>query len=206
MPYKGGARQKATLKYHDSLYTPYGAKDAVSSNKITEKELRTEYSRLRSIARKRLERFEGTEWTTTQIYKYNKQGFKPLKDIKSDSELRYLLADVARFITSDRSSVSGLEKERKRAIQTFQEHGYDFVTKKNFRQFTDFMEYVRTANLNRIYDSKRVAEFYEANERKKFTNEELRDAFKQWTKKQNKKNKIQNKNKKDSSKFRKALE
>lgn len=200
MAYKGGARKKATLKYDKNLYTPTGAKE------LTDKELRKEYSRLRSIARKRLERFEGTEWTTSQIYQYNKEGFKPLKEIKSDRELRYLLSDVARFITAERGSVSGLEKERRQAVKTLNERGYTFVNKKNFRKFAEFMEYVRTANLNRIFDSKRVADFYEATERENRSEEEMRSAFKAWSKNQRKKNKIQNKSKKDSNKYRKALE
>lgn len=198
--YKGGVRKKATLKYDKNLYTPTG------TTALTDKELRREYSRLRSIARKRLERFEGTEWTTSQIYKYNKEGFKPLKDIKSDRELRHLLSDVARFVTAERGSVSGLEKERRKAVQTLNERGYEFVNKKNFRKFAEFMDYVRTANLNRIFDSKRVADFYEATERRQWSNEEMRSVFKSWSRRQRKLDKIQNKNKRDSKQFRKALE
>lgn len=197
---KGGVRKKATLKYDPNLYTPTGAKE------LTEKQLRKEYSRLRSIARKRLERFKGTEWETSQIYKYNKEGFKPLKEIKSDRELRHLLSDVARFITAERGSVSGLERERRKAVKTLNERGYTFVTKENFRDFAEFMEYVRVSNLGRVFDSKRVADFYEATERKGYSNQEMRDAFKSWARKQRKQNKIQNKSKKDSNKFRKALE
>jgi hypothetical protein len=86
------------------------------------------------------------------------------------------------------------------------ERGYTFVNKNNFRKFAEFMEYVRTANLNRMFDSKRVADFYESTERKDYTESEMRDAFKAWTKNQNKQNKVQNKNKKDSKNFRKALD
>lgn len=200
MPYKGGTRKKAALKYDRNLYTPQGARE------LSDKELRKEYSRLRSIARKRLERFEGTEWTTSQIYRYNKEGFKPLKEITSDRELRHLFSDVARFVTAERGSVSGLERERRKAVKTLQERGYTFVTKKNFRKFGEFMEYVRTANLGRMLDSKRVADFYETTERKGYSNEQMRDAFKSWSRKQRKLDKIQNKSKKDSKKFREALE
>lgn len=200
MPYKGGARKKATLKYDRNLYTPQGARE------LSDKQLRKEYSRLRSIARKRLERFEGTEWTTSQIYRYNKEGFKPLKEVTSDRELRHLLSDVARFVTAERGSVSGLERERRKAVKTLQERGYTFVTKKNFRKFAEFMEYVRTANLGRMLDSKRVADFYETVERKEYSEDQMRDAFKSWSRKQRKLDKVQNRSKKDSAKFRKALE
>lgn len=201
MAYKGGERKKATLKYDDNLYTPIGAKA------LSEKELRTEYSRLRSIARKRLERMESTEWVTTDVYKYNKGKYVPLAEIKSDRELRMLLSDVARYVTSKRSSVSDLEKERKKAVKTLKERGFDFVTTKNYRKFAEFMEYARAANLGRMYDSKRVSEeVFEAGEKKNQTPEQIRQAFQQWAKKQSKQNKIQNKNKKDSKRFRQALE
>ena len=200
MARKGGLRKKATLKYDKDLYTPVGVQA------LSETEIRKEYSRLRSIARKRLQRFEGTEWENTEIYRYNKDKFKPLKEIKSERELRFLLSDVARFVTAKRGSVSGLKQERKQTIETLQDRGFTFVTKDNFREFAEFMEYVRTANLNRIFDSKRVAEFYEQAEKKNYTNEEMRNAFKSWSRRQRKQNKIQNKSKKDSNKFRKALE
>jgi hypothetical protein len=200
MPYKGGKREKATLLYEKEIYTPEGAKT------LTDKQLRKEYSRLRSIARKRLERFEGTEWDDTQIYKANVGVYKPLKEIKSDRELRHLLSDVARFVMSDKGSVSALEKERQKTVNTLQERGYTFVNKENFRQFADFMEYARVANLNRMYDSKRVAEFYETAEKKKLSGEELRKAFRSWTKKQKKLKKIQNKNPRTSSQYREDVD
>ena len=200
MAFKGGARKKATLAYHQDLYTPQG------SQELSEKQIRQEYSRLRSIARKRLERFEGTEWTTTQIYKYNKQGYKPLKEIKSIRELRYELRDVARFIDSTRSSVSGLKQERTQAVETLNDRGYDFVTKKNHGEFIEFMEFVRQSNLGRLYDSERVADQFEEYEKEDKTKEEMREAFKQWSKDQKQQSKIKNKNKKGSDQYRKALD
>lgn len=199
MPYKGGKREKATLLYEKEVYTPEGAKT------LTDKELRKEYSRLRSIARKRLERFQGTEWTDTQIYRVNAGVFKPLDEIKSDRELRHLLSGVARFVTSETGSVSGLEKQRKSAVKTLNDRGYDFVNKDNFRQFAEFMEYARVANLNRMYDSKRIAQFYEASEKKQLSSEELRKSFRSWTRKQKNLKKIQNKNPRTSSEYREQV-
>lgn len=200
MAYKGGAREKATLRYEKELYTPQGSKN------LTDKELRKEYSRLRSIARKRLERFEGTEWTDTQIYRLNAGQYKPLKEITSDRELRHLFSDVARFVNAEVSSVSSLEKQREKGVQTLNERGYDFVNKQNYRQFAEFMEYARVSNLNKMYDSKRIADFYEATEKKKMSNEELRKAFRLWTRKQKKQKKIQNINPRNSSQYRKEVD
>ena len=200
MPCIGGRRDKAKLLYREEVYTPEGAKS------LTERELRKEYSRLRSIARKRLERFEGTEWTDTQVYKLNVGQYKPLKEIKSERELRHLFSQVARFVSSETGSVSGLEKQRNEAVQTLNERGYDFVTKDNFRKFAEFMEYARVANLNRMYDSKRIADFYAATEKKNMSNEELRGAFRSWQKKQNKLKKIQNKNPRTSKQYREEID
>jgi hypothetical protein len=200
MPYKGGRRDKATLLYENEVYTPEGAKT------LTEKQLHKEYSRLRSIARKRLERFEGTEWTDTQVYQLNVGVYKPLKEIKSERELRHLFSQVAKFVMSDTGSVSGLEKQRQRAVETLNDRGYDFVTKENFRKFAEFMEYARVANLNRMYDSKRIAEFYESSEKKQLSNKELQKAFRSWTRKQKKLKKIQNRNPRTSSEYREDVE
>jgi hypothetical protein len=200
MPYKGGKREKATLRYEKEVYTPEGAKT------LTEKQLRNEYSRMRSIARKRLERFEGTEWTDTQAFKMNNRIYKPLKEIKSERELRHLFSDVAKFVTASTGSVSGLEKQRERAVKTLNDRGYDFVNKDNFRKFADFMEYTRIAKLNRIFDSKRVAQFYETQEKKQLSNKELYSAFKSWAKKQKKLKKIQNRNPRTSSQYREDVD
>lgn len=198
--HKGGHRDRAQLTYEDEVYTPEGAKS------LDDADLRKEYSRLRSIATKRLQRFEGTEWTDTQVFKLNAGIYKPLDQITSDRELRHLFSDVAKFVSSDTGSVSGLKKQRERAVKTLNDRGYDFVNKQNFRQFADFMEYARVANLNRMYDSKRIAEFYAASEKKLISNKELYKSFRSWIKKQKKLKKIQNINPRNSSQYRKDFE
>jgi Tfp pilus assembly protein PilO len=199
MAYKGGKREKATLLYEKEIYTPEGAKT------LSDKELRKEYTRLRSIARKRLERFEGTEWTDTQVYQLNAGVYKPLKEIRSDRELRHLFSDVARFVTADTSSVSGLEKQRATAVKTLNERGYDFVNKENYRQFAEFMEYARIANMNRMYDSKRVADQYNNALNQYMSKKELYTAYRAWSRKQKKLKKIQNINPRNSSMYRREI-
>jgi hypothetical protein len=200
MAYVGGRREKATLKYEKEVYTPEGAKT------LSDHDLRKEYSRLRSIARKRLERFEGTEWTDTQVYQLNHGVYKPLSEIKSNTELRHLFSDVSRYVTASTSSVSGLEKQRRQGVKTLNERGYDFVTKENYRRFADFMEYARVANMNRMYDSKRVADYYAASEKKQLSNDEMRKAFRSWNRKEKKLTKIQNINPRTSSQYRKEID
>lgn len=195
--FKGGKREKAKLKYAPEVYTPIGAKS------LTEPELKKEYSRLRSIARKRLERFENTEWVTSQQYIQNKGKYVPIKDIKSDTELRHLFTELARFITAETGSVSGLNKQRDKMIETFNDRGYDFVNKNNIRKFVDFMEFTRNASLGRIYDSKRVAELFDYAEQKNMKSEDLRKTFNKWRKSEERNDKkIQNIDPRNSSMFR----
>lgn len=199
MAYKGGKREKATLRYEKEVYTPEGAKT------LSEKDLKKEYSRLRSIAQKRLKRFEGTEWTDTQIYKLNAGIYKPIKEIKNERELRHLFSQIAKYVEAKTGSVSGLEKQRRQAIKTLKERGYTFVNKENYRNFVEFMEYARVANLNRLYDSERLAAFYEATVKSKMSDEELRKSFRAWLKKQKKQDRIRNHNPRTSSQYRKDL-
>ena len=191
---------KAKLTYSRNLYQP----DALQS--LTEGQLRKEYSRLRSIARKRLERMDNTEWESTQVYRYNRKKFVPLAEVKSESDLRHLLSDVARYVVSNRSTITDLKKERARAVATLNERGYEFVTEKNYGKFANFMEYARTANIRRLKDSDRVSQFYEFAEKKKLQGKELSEAFRSWSKNQRKLDKVQNKNKKGSNQYRKAVE
>jgi len=200
MPFVGGARPKAKLKYERQFYTPMGAKE------LDEKDLRKEYVRLRAIAQKRIGRLLDSEWKDSQIALENKRGFKTLGEIKSDSELRHELSDLARFVTSERGSVAGQNKIRKETVKSLQERGYDFVNVKNFRDFAEFMEYARTANMGKLYASEQVAELFETEEKKDSTPEEMQNSFNEWQEKQRLESKVQNKKKRGSKQFRKALE
>lgn len=156
MPKKGGARKRATLKYDREWYLPHTAKANLPEH---EQQIREEYSRLRSIARKRLERIRGTEWENTDIYRQNAGKFKPLSEIKS-SELPGYLDAVSRFVIAKRSSVTGLTQYRSATVETLRKRGFTFVTEENYNDLVKFLEAVRIANLNILFDSKRLAEFW----------------------------------------------
>lgn len=179
MRYLGGSQASKGLAYPREYYVP---SVSMMSKNLTDKEMRAEYSRLRSIAQKRLKRFEGTEWTDTMVYKYNKGKYIPVKDIKNKTQMVSLLAELARFITAETGSVSGLNENRKRNVETLHEHGYTFVTKENFRNFAEFMEEFRIRKLNQIYDSERVAEVFNIAENKGIPAQELFNDFDFWIK------------------------
>lgn len=200
MPLKGGARPQAKLKFDESFYTPIGAKE------LDAKDLRKEYSRLRAIANKRLKRMSQSEWKDSQIFLENQAGFARISQLPSDRALRHEFSQLARFVTSERSQISGQNRIRKKTVETLKDRGYDFVTVKNFREFADFMEFARTANLGRLYDSEKVADLYDELDKKDVPKEELGKAYNEWRDKQTTQSRVQNNNKRDSSQFRKALE
>lgn len=67
------------------------------------KDVRKEYSRLRSIWRKRYERLLKSEYKDINLVTDRPiQRYKQLKDITSDREIYHLLSELATIIASDR--------------------------------------------------------------------------------------------------------
>lgn len=180
---------KDIFKFNRYSYTPEGSKQ------LTERNLREEYSRLRSIAVKRLQRLGNSEWNDTDLYLRSKNKFKKLKDIKNERELRYLFSDLHYFLESPRSSVTGLDKIRRQSLDTLHTHGYEFVTKKNFRDFGRFMEWAREHAQAYMYDSDRVANAYnELAVKRNLSQQEIESAFRAWSRRERKLQKIRNLN------------
>lgn len=192
----------AKLKYDADIYTPQGLKT------LTDKQVRKEYSRLRSIAQKRLKRMGKSEWADSRTYEKNVNKYVPLKDLSTPSLVRHRLSELSRFITNKKSSITGQNDIRERTVKTLNERGYHFITEENFKQFTDFMDWARGATLGLMFDSKRILEKYDELTDEYTDEDDIRDAFNEWTRQRdsNKKPKIQNRNKKSRGMYRQALE
>lgn len=149
-----------------------------------EAEARKEYQRLRRIAQKRLARFKGTQYEDTEVYKNRaiKHPFKPSSAIKDVRSLQAALSDVRGFLDSERSTITGLKRIDKRTVATLQANGYTFVNMGNIKAFGEFMEAARIKAGRRMFASDRVAELYDAAERKKIPPEQLLKDFEYWRK------------------------
>lgn len=121
-----------------SAYQPQALQEGYS-----EKELRREYSRLRSVARKRLENFAVSEFKDSNVYRYNKGKYVPLSQVSNKGELVHLLSDVARFLTAEAGSVTGQRAIRDKAIATWHDKGYAWINKSNYAAFARFLEFSR---------------------------------------------------------------
>lgn len=131
------------------------------------KDVRKEYSRLRSIWRKRYERLLKSDYKDINLVKDRPiQRYKQLKDITSDREIYHLLSELATIIASDRTTVTGLKKQEKEQMQHINDvYGTELKKHEDLLNFGRFMEQLRDFASDRIYDSDFAVELYSDGEK-----------------------------------------
>ena len=131
------------------------------------KDVRKEYSRLRSIWRKRYERLLKSDYKDINLVKDRPiQRYKQLKDITSDREIYHLLSELATIIVSDRTTVTGLKKQEKEQMRHINDvYGTELKTHEDLLNFGRFMEQLRDFASDRIYDSDFAVELYSDGEK-----------------------------------------
>lgn len=131
------------------------------------KDVRKEYSRLRSIWRKRYERLLKSDYKDINLVTDRPiQRYKQLKDITSDREIYHLLSELATIIASDRTTVTGLKKQEKEQMKHINDvYGTELKTHEDLLNFGSFMEQLRDFALDRIYDSDFAVELYSDGEK-----------------------------------------
>lgn len=131
--------------------------------RMGEKEIRRIYSEYRKIANKRAARMRAAGYGAYE----SAQAHFPTTKSLSAGALREQFAEVNRYLRDYRTRLKDLRNYEKESIERLHEHGYDFVTRENFKQFTDFMEWARarSGSNDRVFKSDRVAELFEQKER-----------------------------------------
>ena len=131
------------------------------------KDVRKEYSRLRSIWRKRYERLLKSDYKDINLVTDRPiQRYKQLKDITSDREIYHLLSELATIIASDRTTVTGLKKQEKEQMKHINDvYGTESKTHEDLLNFGRFMEQLRDFASDRIYDSDFAVELYSDGEK-----------------------------------------
>lgn len=174
-------RNQTTLKYAWYEYTP----EALQSGSLSEKEIRDEYRRLRSIANKRIDRLEKAGYTDTQTYLRNAGAYKSPANYTM-AELQYKLYQISKFVSAKSSTVGGMRLIEKEILEKL--HEKDLGRIKNLQEFGDFMDWARAKYKNSEFDSERAAEVYNESKRRKIDIEEIkkdyelyRDNYKQFT-------------------------
>ena len=160
----------ARLKYPKELYqvsTYYAA------HPLSDKEMRSEYERMRRKANRYLERIRRSEFGQEQFYRQFYGQFETPAGELSERDLAYKLRDLARYLSSERATYTGARESRRKAVRSMKEAGYDWITNKNYGDFAQFMGLVKTAYGEHLYDSKRIVEYYEENKESGVSSEEL---------------------------------
>lgn len=131
------------------------------------KDVRKEYSRLRSIWRKRYERLLKSDYKDINLVTDRPiNRYKQLKDITSDREIYHLLSELATIIESDRTTVTGLKKQEKEQMKHINDvYGTELKTHEDLLNFGRFMEQLRDFASDRIYDSDFAVDLYSDGEK-----------------------------------------
>ena len=130
------------------LFTPYQLAS------MTDAAIRKEYSKLRSIANKRLGRLQAQGLGKSARSGYR---FPTIKDIESSSRATVAseLADVSRFLRDPRTTVTGEKGFLEDFKEMMSEKGYaDLVeTPDDVYKVLEFMEEIREENNNKVLPS-----------------------------------------------------
>lgn len=131
------------------------------------KEVRKEYSRLRSIWRKRYERLLKSDYKDINLVKDRPiQRYKRLKDITSDREIYHLLSELSTIVASEQTTITGLKKREKEQMEHINDvYGTEIKTHEDLLNFGRFMEQLRNLAFDRIYDSDFAVELYSEGEK-----------------------------------------
>lgn len=108
--------------------------------------LRSEYSRMRDVAQKRLKRLAKSDFSQAKALQERPAGFPKLKDIRSQ-DFPYAMNELYRFVAAKGSTVQGQKEIRAKTIATFAEHKVH-ITEEEYPEFIKILEKMRKQKLN----------------------------------------------------------
>ena len=163
----------------------YRVSSYYSYRPLSREQMENQYDKMRKRILRNLERIERSEFGSESFYKQYYGRFEAEASGMSERELAFTLQDLAYFRASKRSSYSGAREIRREAVRSMKRAGYDFVTYNNYADFAEFMELVKTAYQEHIYDSKDMVEWF-AQHKEGIEPGELLEDFSAWVSKNEK--------------------
>lgn len=201
----------------DPKETPgYYTLDAIRHADVwTDENIKAEYTRLRKIAQERLRAISKSDiGRASKTWYYNQNRFKPTSKLRP-YERKILLAEVAKMMQAETGTLAGIKRQRKKAIQTFHEHGYTFIDESNFidvgeffREWKDseFRGYGSTVALD-FYEKIKDSEAFERASQRVDKSAQLLKDFKEWKKQRDEPHERENnENEKSSADLLKELD
>ena len=150
--------RKAELRYSFRQYTVYANRIGAG---IPQNEIKKEYTRLRDILNKRIQRINKSDFAGQGIAGQFPQGLPKLAEIAPE-DLPYLLQRAATALNSRSGSLKGLQMRQSETIKSLRERGYTNIDNSNIRQFASFMDEARDRGLEKIYGSDTIATMYDS--------------------------------------------
>lgn len=133
------------------------------------------YSELRSIANKRIQRM------SEQGLGRSKTKFPTIKEITETgkSSIQSALADVSKFLRSERTTVRGEKKFINDFQQTMTERGYgDLVqSREDIYNMLDYMDYLREQYSDKLFDSGDALDVLQEGQRLNIPPEKLKENY-----------------------------
>lgn len=127
------------------------------ANKDDWASIRTEYTRLRDIAHKRIMRLGESEFNKSAAYQAHKGDFPKLRDL-DPRDIPAAMAEMVKFLNAKTSTVSGQRSRRSKTIQAWKEQGLD-LNEKNYNKVMALMKEMRSRKL--LYGSDKVVTLVE---------------------------------------------
>ena len=127
------------------------------ANKDDWSAIKTEYTRLRDIAHKRIKRLGESEFKSTAAYQAHKGDFPKLRDL-DPRDIPAAMAEMVKFLNAKTSTVSGQRSKRAKTIRAWQEQGLD-LNSRNYNNVMALMKEMRSRKI--LYGSDKVVTLVE---------------------------------------------
>lgn len=144
--------------YDEKWYTVQGAETmARTGTKDDIATMRSEYTRMRDTAQKRLKRLEKM-FPESQAVKSHPHGFAKLKDL-DPRDFPKAFAELAKFLKAKGSTVTGQRQIKEKTMKTWQNQGLP-VNEKNYDRVIKILEEARKQKI--VYGSDKVVSLAES--------------------------------------------
>lgn len=143
--------------FDEKWYTVQGAETMLrTGTKEDIRTMRSEYTRMRDVAQKRLKRLEKA-FPESRAVQTQRQGFPKLKDLDL-LDFPKVFAALGKFLKAKGSTVTGQKLIKAKTIKTWQEQGLP-VSDKNYDTVIKVLEEARRRKI--VYGSDKMVEFAE---------------------------------------------
>lgn len=144
--------------FEDKWYTEQGAETmARLGTKDDMSTMRSEYTRMRDVAQKRIKRL-AKQFPESKAYQSHKEGFAKLKDL-DPRDFPKAFAELAKFVKAKGSTVTGQKQIKDKTIKTWQDQGLS-INEKNYDNTIRILEEMRKRKV--VYGSDKVVELADA--------------------------------------------